>query len=335
VAQPTLPLTRVRLNINADMVGRLRANKLEIFGTRTTAGLRRLISNENVEPSLTVDYSWEIKSNSDHYTFYKKHIPALLVHTGLHNDYHRPSDDAERINHEGLKQVAQLMFLAADDLAEAPSIGPFRERSQNETPTTQKDAERPLSLPVSRLGMRWDPKSKPGEGVVVSAVEPGGSAATAGLRRGDRIVQFGQWNLSSPESFRAIVLAAKSPVAVRVIRPGIAEPIDDALDLAGAPSRLGITWRTDDAEPGVPILNRVLPGSPADLAGLHANDRIHQIAGADFNSIDEFRELAATLPGPLELTVETAGQVRRVTLHTADETTFGARIRGAESPAGE
>ena len=162
--QPTLPLPSVRLVINADMVGRLRGNRLEIFGSRTTSGLRRVFSSDNVEPSLLLDFSWELKSNSDHFSFYKRRVPALLIHTGLHGDYHRPSDDAERINLEGLKQITQLLFLVIDDLANAPQLGGYREQSQNESPATQADAEKPLSHPPSRLGLRWHPNSAAGQG---------------------------------------------------------------------------------------------------------------------------------------------------------------------------
>jgi hypothetical protein len=324
-AQPTIPLNRVRMVINADMVGRLRGNRLEIFGSRTTSGLRRAISSENIEPGLLIDFSWEMKSNSDHYTFFKRQIPSLLVHTGLHGDYHRPSDDAERLNHEGLKQIAQLLFLVVDDLAEAPELAGFREHSQNESPQKQHDTERPQSLPVSRLGLRWNPKSEPGQGVVVTSVDRGGPAAAAGLKPGDHIRHFGGWNVNSPDHFRAMVLAAKNPVVVRVDRSGSDEPVQATVTLLGNPSRLGITWRTDDAEPGVPILNRVLSGSPAEQAGLHVNDRIHRIAGHEFASVDEFRTLAATLPGPIELVVETGGRVRTVILHPADDAAEPAR----------
>ena len=62
------------------------------------------------------------------------------------------------------------------------------------------------------------------------------------------------------------------------------------------------------------ILSRVLPGSAADVAGLHVNDRIYRIAGHDFATSDEFRELMTTLAGSLELDVESHGQMRRVTL---------------------
>ncbi len=117
------------------------SNRLEIYGSRTTSGLRRVFSIDNLEPRLLLDFSWELKSNSDHYSFYKRRVPALLIHTGLHGDYHRPSDDAERINHEGLKQITQLLFLVIDDLANVPQLAGYREQSQNESPTTQADVD--------------------------------------------------------------------------------------------------------------------------------------------------------------------------------------------------
>jgi C-terminal processing protease CtpA/Prc len=59
-------------------------------------------------------------------------------------------------------------------------------------------------------------------------------------------------------------------------------------------------------------VNRLIPGSPADMAGLRAGDRIYRISGNDFATGDEFRELARTLHDPLTLEVETSGQVRSV-----------------------
>jgi hypothetical protein len=331
--QPTLSLARVPLVINADMVGRLRDRRLEIFGSRTTQGLRRVFSSQNVEPSLAIDFSWEMKSNSDHYSFYKRRIPALLVHTGLHSDYHRPSDDAERINHDGVRQIAQWLFLITNELADSSTLGNFRERSQNESLATQQEAERPLTLPAGRLGLRWDPASVPGEGVLVKSVEPLSAAAQGGLRPGDRIVHFGDWDVASPEHFRAMVWAAKNPVLLRVLRAKEEPPVELTLTLPGNSSRLGITWRTDDAEPNVPVLNRVLPGSPADVAGLRVNDRVYRIAGREIASIDQFRELAAQLPGPLELTVESRGRLRTATLHPIDELIAPAATGGASEPA--
>ncbi len=106
-----------------------------------------------------------------------------------------------------------------------------------------------------------------------------------------------------------------------------------ALELPGKPARLGISWRTDDAEPNTVIVNRLTPGSPADVAGIRVGDRIDAVAGRGFNSGEEFRALAnpapdnnARDPQPLVLSVETQGRVRTVNVQqVADE--------GAESPA--
>ena len=148
----------------------------------------------------------------------------------------------------------------------------------------------------------------------MTAVEPGSAAAGAGFRVGDRIVQFGGMEVSSPETFRAVVLAVQNPVVARIKRSDREEPIELTLTLPGTPSRLGITSATDDAEPDAVILNRVLPGSPADSVGLKVNDRIYQIDGRNFASAEEFRERVKAAQGPLELTVDSRGQVRKVTL---------------------
>ena len=100
----------------------------------------------------------------------------------------------------------------------------------------------------------------------------------------------------------------------KIERTGQAAPVQLALQLTGKPTRLGITWREDDAEPGVVILNRVTPGSPAAAAGLRVNDRIYQIGGQDFVDGNAFRVLANQATGPVELVVELRGQIRTVNL---------------------
>ena len=153
VSQPTIPLDHVALVINADMVGRARGGKLEVFGSRSIAGMRRLFSAENDDPNLTIEFPWEVKTNSDHYTFYKQQIPAMLIHTGLHDDYHRPSDDIEKINSDGIRQIAQLVFHVVDQAADAERLAGFRSRSQSETPAAQREVERlvgPAGQPPGR-----------------------------------------------------------------------------------------------------------------------------------------------------------------------------------------
>ena len=83
VEHPTVPLDHVPVMINADMVGRLRDSGLIIYGSRTSRGLRQLISRQNDLSRLPIDFSWEIKADSDHHTFYSRNIPVLIMSTGI------------------------------------------------------------------------------------------------------------------------------------------------------------------------------------------------------------------------------------------------------------
>ena len=92
------------------------------------------------------------------------------------------------------------------------------------------------------------------------------------------------------------------------------KPLAFELELSGPPVRLGIGSREDLAEPGVVIVNRLTPGSPADKAGIRSGDRIYRISGKAFSGGSEFRDLAQSLPDPITLDIETRGKVRSVEL---------------------
>ncbi|MBX3438898.1 MAG: M20/M25/M40 family metallo-hydrolase, partial [Planctomycetaceae bacterium] len=109
-AHPTLPLQRVKLVVNMDMVGRLRGDRVTVYGARTATGLRRLAALANLGTGLSLDFDRTQRKDSDHWTFYRRDIPYLMFHTGDHDDYHRPSDDADKLNYEGLERVTQLTF---------------------------------------------------------------------------------------------------------------------------------------------------------------------------------------------------------------------------------
>ncbi len=127
------------------------------------------------------------------------------------------------------------------------------------------------------------------------------------------------------------MLAAQSPVEATIARRGEDEPVDVSLDLPGEPVRLGISWRTDPAEPDTVIVNRLTPGSPAAMAGLRIGDRIYGISGRGFASSDEFRELARTLADPLVLETERLGRVRSVEIPRLDDESHLAEPGDAES----
>ena len=95
VAHPTVPLDRVVAAMNLDMVGRLRDGHLIVLWLAQR--LRLAATGEPSEPvaGLRLDFSWTIKPNADYYPFFEHDIPVLMFHTGLHDDYHRPSDVAQ------------------------------------------------------------------------------------------------------------------------------------------------------------------------------------------------------------------------------------------------
>ena len=319
VAHPTLPLDHVVMVINLDMIGRLRKDRLMVFGTRSGYGLRKLVSRQNEGPVLRLDFSWTLKPNSDHYPFFQQKIPILLWHTGLHADHHRPSDDAKLINHAGMRWATRLLFHVAYELANRPQTTAFRREAGSETERTRtwRAAHRPQ--PASRLGVAWRRQADSGEGVRLVRVVSGSPAEKAGLRPGDRIVRFAGREIHSGDQLSGTVISAQNPASLVVRRPGRPEPLDLTVQLDGKPLRLGITWRVDDAEPGTIILTHVVPGSPAARGGLRLGDRIYQVAGRDFADEKEFIQLANALPEPLELLVERDGRLRTVVLYFETE----------------
>ncbi len=138
VAHPTVPLERVVAAVNLDMVGRLRDDHLLVFGWRSGYGWRRLLSGQNDEPALRLEFSWRLKPNADHYPFFDHGIPVLMLHTGMHGDYHRPSDVATRINRSGMSRIARLLFAMLYEMADRPAAAPgFRGRA----PRNARDGE--------------------------------------------------------------------------------------------------------------------------------------------------------------------------------------------------
>jgi S1-C subfamily serine protease len=312
IAHPTLPSSQVVAMIDMDMIGRLRDNHLIVFGSRTGYGWRRLLSTQNEDLDLAIDFSWAMRPDADHYPFFDRQIPVLMVNTNLHDQYHRPGDDANLINSRGIERVARLLFGALYELANRDQTPAYRDAARRETEKSKQLLASRQPARQDRLGAGWDDRDSSAEGVRLTRIVWGSPAHRAALRAGDRIVEFAGRPIHAADDLSAVVMSATSPAEAVVNRPGSAEPLAVSVPLDGAPMRLGIRWRLDDAEPGTIALTEVLPGSPAELAGLAAGDHVYQIAGRDFADEAEFAEQARSLPGPIELTVERDGQLRTV-----------------------
>ncbi len=309
VAKPNVALANVAAMVNLDMVGRLRDDRLIVFGTRTGYGLRRLVSLQNVDPGLVLDLSWDLKRNADHYIFYEQRVPVLFFHTGLHDDYHTPDDDADRINTAGMGRVTRLVFGTAYELAEAAERPRFRPEAGSEHQGLRGRALRKRPKLTDRLGVAWRTNDLSGDGVTLSRVQRGSAAERAGLVPGDRVIQFAGRNIRNGEDLRAAVMTARNPASLYVRREQHDEPLQLSVRLDGEPLRLGVTWRVDAADPGGMILTRVIPHTPAAEAGLKRGDHIYRIAGRALADEAEFVRLVRSLPGPLEIVLERDGRL--------------------------
>ncbi|HEY2838064.1 MAG TPA: M20/M25/M40 family metallo-hydrolase [Pirellulales bacterium] len=312
VAHPTIPLSKIRIDLNMDMVGRLRNNKLELIGSRTARGLRKLASLPNTDEPIVLDFTWEIRNDSDHHPFYASGIPFIMPHTGLHSDYHRPSDDVEKLNLDGMRRIGRYVVGLTIGLADLPELPRFREAARRETKWNQPSSESVLPAAPPRLGLNWDPKDVAAPGLKVMRVAPGSPAAEAGVRPGDRVLSFADQEIMHDTDLAAIVLSAKSPAPAKLQREGAEEPIDLEIKLRGTPTRLGLSWREEEAEPGSVKLVRVISGSLGAKAGLRPLDRIYAVNGKEFANSNELVKILADTPTPFSLSVERLGHIRTV-----------------------
>jgi C-terminal processing protease CtpA/Prc len=291
---------------------------MEVYGTRTAPGLRQLISLANSDSRAEIDFTYKMKADSDHWPFFERRIPVVMFHTGLHEDYHRPSDDSHRINHDGLRTATSLAFHTLIAVADAEQRPAFRPASTRESPATQAQIEQPISPNPPRYGFPF--QVLPGEPpqVMLTGVNPGTPAEAAGFKTGDRLVSFQGEPITDEHLFRLQLLAASGETTFVVQREGEAAPIEIKLTPAGSPIRVGISWRLDEGEPGAALLTQVIYGSAAHRAGLQLRDRIYSVAGQRFTTQEEVTRLLKETASPIELLIERAGKLQTVKLETID-----------------
>jgi Peptidase family M28/PDZ domain len=186
---PTIALDQVKAMINMDMIGRLEGNKgLVVGGIGTSADLDEMVNQVPHEFSISLDSAGS--GPSDHTSFYLKNIPVLFFFTGAHGDYHKPSDDADKINYNGELQIINYVQAITIKLAQAATL-PF-------TPT-RNPAPRGASFKVT-LGVMPD-YSFDGPGMRIDGVSDGKPAAKAGLLTGDIVLKLGDHEVLEMQSY--------------------------------------------------------------------------------------------------------------------------------------
>lgn len=317
VAHPTHPLKNVRLVVNTDMLGRLREGKLAVVGWRSAPGLRRRLVRHNSSGDFEYLYEPAVIADSDHHSFFAAGIPCLQLDTRKHEDYHRPTDDADKLNYQGIRRVAELVFRVVHDAAEDPDLPGFRSAALTEAPPAWM-SQRSQPQHPTRLGVSFDPVHFDQERAVVAEVSRKSAAEKAGIRPGDRLLKVAHWDLGSMADLRTIVQTARNPVTVQLERSGHLTPLELQLELTGQPVRVGIAWQSDDAIPEGVVITLVVPESPADRAGLKVGDIVTDLSNAVVGSEDEFRSKLLRDPGPIQMRIERHGRIRDVAVKLYD-----------------
>jgi regulation of enolase protein 1 (concanavalin A-like superfamily) len=253
---PTFPIDRITFVLNFDMIGRLRDDTLTIFGARTGAGLRKLFSEHNDDSDLTLDFRGIMVNKSDHYSLFQKGVPAVLANTGLHPDLHRPTDDAELLNKEGMERVTRWAFQVLYELAQRQERLVFRELPKVEiSPNMAARVQPPLFTPedsVCRGGFAYvRERSEPGV-LLVTAVAADSPAWRAGLEPYERIHKIGDHDIAGDTNPDDLLMEPKPTVFV-VERDGrrrtlLIEPTPDKAPSIVASLRSGL-WSEDPGRP--------------------------------------------------------------------------------------
>ena len=190
VKKPIYPLATTLAMINLDMVGRLRQKRLIVYGSRTAKEFPALLDSLNWHAGLDLKAQGDGYGPSDQSSFYAAGMPVLHFFTDLHEDYHRTTDDWQKINVDGFGQVATFVTGVVTALANRPGpLSPVIATPQ--VPTLSATATPGYG---AYLGTVPDMTDSPG-GVRLLGVRAGSPAEQAGLRGDDIITRIGDMNV--------------------------------------------------------------------------------------------------------------------------------------------
>jgi hypothetical protein len=190
---PTIDLKTVDYMINMDMVGRLNDSTkvLTIGGYGTSPTWGKILPGPEDKRLLVIKFDSSGTGPSDHTSFYRKDIPVLFYFTGLHSDYHKPSDDADKINYYGEQIIVYQILYVIETLDKQPKLA-FTKTRETQTTTSAR-------FSVS-MGIMPD-YTYAGSGVRADGISDNKPAQKAGLQAGDIIIQLGDYNTSSLENY--------------------------------------------------------------------------------------------------------------------------------------
>lgn len=212
VREMKLDSTKVAYMVNLDMVGRLNdsSRALTIGGVGTSPAWTPFVAEAKSYFKVVIDSSGI--GPSDHTSFYNSGIPVLFFFTGIHHDYHKPSDDADKINYAGMAEITNFIFAATRQLDAQPK--PI-------FTATKQPQMASVRFKVT-LGVLPDYSYTNEDGLRIDGVTEGRPAQKAGLQAGDIITAIGDFHIKGIQSYMEALgkLEAGKRTTVRVLRAG-------------------------------------------------------------------------------------------------------------------
>ena len=201
--------------VNFDMVGRLQDDKLTIQGVGSSAAWPALLEQANVVAGFDLHTQNDPYLPTDSQAFYLEGIPTINFFTGSHEDYHRPSDDAEKIDFEGIERISSMATLILHKMAAADTLPLYATVERSRASSGDRDTMRAFTGTIPDYTTEV-------EGLLLSGVVAGGPAEEAGLKKGDVIVEFGGQSITNIYDYTYALDAVKVdiPLAVIVLRDG-------------------------------------------------------------------------------------------------------------------
>lgn len=207
------PFARVRAAINLDMVGRLGTGKLQVLAAGSAEPFAGWVEEAASSLGLGVEVSRSsnvMGGSSDHATFLKRKVPAVHLFTGIHGDYHKPSDDADKVDCAGAAKVADLSLELARRAAGATSLAFVEPKADA--------SDQPRIQSGFRAWFGSIPNYQEREnGVLIDGTSSGSPAERAGFQKGDVLLELGDVKLGSVNDFTYALQYYKAGDVVKVV----------------------------------------------------------------------------------------------------------------------
>jgi Zn-dependent M28 family amino/carboxypeptidase len=213
---PPVPLKSTVAMLNMDMVGRLRNGSLFISGVGTSPAWKPLLNRLNEASSsqngsgsrFQLSFGEDGFGPSDHQSFYVRDIPVLFFFTGTHEDYHKPTDRPEKVNSEGIKQIADFVAEVINTVAAEPERIAF---------TRVKTESRPSGRGFNVYLGTVPNYSDQNEGLKLDGVRAGSPAEKAGLKAGDILSRLGNVPIKNVYDYTYALGEMRAGIEVEVV----------------------------------------------------------------------------------------------------------------------